>query len=232
MFRVDKSLNYGRSIISKYSKEGFYGSVLDLGAGQGIDLDIFKKQNSSIKSFAVENWTSNIKILEKNGHIVCGTDIEKEQLPFEDDSMDVVIINQLLEHTKDIFWIMHESTSILKISGSLIIGIPNLAALHNRVLLLFGNQPSCIQTKSAHVRGYTKDGLVDFINIFDGYKLEDCSGSNFYPFSPFFARPLSQLLPTLSVSLFFKFSKVIEYRDEYIVFPTENKLATNYFTGK
>jgi len=168
MLRIDKQLNYGRSIILNYAKKIECQSVLDLGAGQGIDLDIFKNQHPLIKSYVVENWGSNIEILEKNSHVVCGTDIEKERLPFDDNSIDCIILNQILEHTKDIFWIIHECTRVLMHSVSLIIGVPNLAALHNRVLLLLGKQPTCIQTNSAHVRGYTKGGMIDFMNIFPG----------------------------------------------------------------
>ena len=51
MLRVDKQLNYGRSIILNYAKQIECQSVLDLGAGQGIDLDIFKNQHPSIKSY-------------------------------------------------------------------------------------------------------------------------------------------------------------------------------------
>jgi len=136
MFHVDKQLNYGRSIIKMYAKQKKYKSVLDLGAGQGIDLDIFEEAQPSIKTFAVENWTSNQDILRSKGHSLCGKDIEKDILPFNDCSIDCIIMNQILEHTKDIFWILHECTRVLSIQGSLIIGVPNLAALHNRLILL------------------------------------------------------------------------------------------------
>ena len=228
---VDKQLNYGRSIILNYAKKIECQSVLDLGAGQRVDLDVFKKQHPLIKSYAVENWDSNIEILENNNHIVCGTDIEKERLPFDDNSIDCIILNQILEHTKDIFWIMHECTRVLTDGGSLIIGVPNLAALHNRIFLLMGKQLTCIRTNSAHVRGFTKVGVVDFINIYSGYKLTNFSGSNFYPFAPWLAKTLSRLFLELSVSLFFRFNKIKKYNDESIDYPGKNRLATNYFTA-
>jgi len=62
--------------------------------------------------------------------------------------------------------------------------------------------------------------------------LSDFPGSNFYPFSPFLAMPLSGILPTFSVSLFFRFTKVSEYNNQYIKYLIKEKLATNYFTGK
>jgi hypothetical protein len=73
MLNVDKQLNYGRSMILNYAKKIECQSVLDLGAGQGVDLDIFKKQHPLIKSYAVENWSSNMEFLEKSGHFVFTT---------------------------------------------------------------------------------------------------------------------------------------------------------------
>jgi len=103
MFSVDKQLNYGRSIILNYSKQLEYQSILDIDAGQGIDLNIFTNQHQLIKTFAVDNWSSNIEILEPKGHVVSGLNKEKEKLPFDGNSMDAIIFNQMLEHTKNIF---------------------------------------------------------------------------------------------------------------------------------
>ncbi len=140
-------------------------------------------------------------------------------------------MNQIIEHTKNIFWIIHECTRVLKINGSLIIGVPNLAAFHSRLLLLTGNQPFCIKVNSAHVRGFTKKDLVNFIEIFkNGFDLNDFKGSNFYPFSPYVAKLLSALFPTFCVSIFFKFEKQKKYANEYLKYPIEQKLATNYYT--
>ena len=81
-------------------------------------------------------------------------------------------------------------------------GIPNLASLHNRIILLFGEQPTSIEMLSAHVRGITKPSFTRFITA-DGYfHLIDVKGSNFYPFPPCISRVLSKLFPTLSTALF------------------------------
>ena len=84
--------------------------------------------------------------------------------------------------------------------GKLIIGVPNLASLHNRILLCLGRQPSPIKTHSAHVRGYTKYDLLDFLQSCfpEGYALKDFKGSNFYPFPPVVAKPLAQILPNMA----------------------------------
>lgn len=61
--------------------------------------------------------------------------IERDPLPFADESVDIFMANQVLEHCKEIFWIFSEVSRCLKPGGCFIIGVPNLAALHNRLLL-------------------------------------------------------------------------------------------------
>ena len=76
--------------------------------------------------------------------MVHSLNIENDSLPFPNGSVDVLILNQVLEHTKEILWIFHETTSALRVGGKVILGAPNLAAGHNRILLVFGKQPSLI----------------------------------------------------------------------------------------
>ena len=71
--------------------------------------------------------------------------------------------NQILEHTKEIFWILDQVSTVLKEGGHFLLGVPNLASLHNRLLLAFGRQPSPIQNNSAHVRGYTKPDVLQLL---------------------------------------------------------------------
>jgi hypothetical protein len=108
--------------------------------------------------------------------------------------------------------------------------VPNLASLHNRVLLAFGHQPSAIRVLSAHVRGFTRSGLTEFVET-DGYfRVVESRGSNFYPLPPGAARRLSRWAPGLAVGLFMRcerttrpgvFSEVLRTRS----------FETPYFVG-
>lgn len=40
--------------------------------------------------------------------------IERDSLPLADGQADLIIANQILEHTKEIFWIFHEVSRSLK----------------------------------------------------------------------------------------------------------------------
>jgi len=166
---IDKNLNYGRHIIQIFAKNiGKFENVLDIGAGKGMDLELFKKVNPKANFYAVEVYEPYVEILKSKGFKVIKNNIERDKLPFNNEAIDVVIANQILEHCKEIFWIFHEVTRVLKIGGYFIIGVPNLASFHNRLLLLFGKQPTCIQNVSAHVRGYTKEDIINFTNIWGG----------------------------------------------------------------
>jgi len=158
---------------------------------------------------------------------------ESQAIPLADESVDLVVSNQVLEHVKEVFWISHEITRVLKVGGHLLLGVPNLASLHNRLMLAAGYQPTCIQAASAHVRGFTKHDLLRFLNINfpQGYELEVFAGSNFYPFSPFLAQPLSKLFPNMAWSIFLLMRKVRPYQQEFLDFPVREKLETPYYLG-
>jgi SAM-dependent methyltransferase len=232
---IDTRLNYGRPHIKSFLRSALpYASVLDLGAGQGDDLLCAKKLNESAKLYACENYPPYVQLLTSKDISVFSVNIENERLPFDDESIDVIIVNQVFEHVKEVFWILEEISRVLSVNGRLIIGVPNLASLHNRALLLFGQQPTSLQNNSAHVRGYT---LPDFKALLNsgfpgGYKLEACRGGNFYPFPAFLAKPLSSLFPRMSWAIFMNFKKTKSYsKESYLKYVIDSRLETNFFLG-
>jgi SAM-dependent methyltransferase len=230
-FKIDRSLNYGRHIVRDFASSlGRISTCLDVGAGSGQDLDIIRTCHPEGQYHAIESWKPNVEILEKKAIQVIQLNFEENPLPYADCFFDLIISNQVLEHTKEIFWTMHEVTRTLKVGGHLIIGIPNLASFHNRLLLLAGHQPTCIQNKSAHIRGFTSSDLLSFMNIFpNGYKQVAMKGSNFYPFPALLARPLARAFPSLAWSNFFLLKKVSSYEDSfYVKYPVAERLETNF----
>jgi len=232
---IDRSLNYGRHHIEHFlSAAGAYRNVLDIGAGLGTDLLIARACNPQAALHAIEVSDEYARLLADKTIAVHALNIERDWLPFEDGTIDVVIANQILEHIKELFWVLHEVSRVLPVGGKFIIGVPNLAALHNRILLAIGRQPSPLKNNSAHVRGFTKhDLLMLFESCFPGgYHLQQYGGSNFYPFPPVLARPLAALLPNMAWGIFFLFEKKREYRDEFLRYPVQEGLETNFYIGR
>ena len=231
---IDRSLNYGRHWIEEFlRRKGPVATVVDLGAGHGTDLAIAKRLMPECALHAVECWPPYVEELSSQGIAVHPLNIERDELPFPSRSVDVVIANQVLEHTKELFWIFHETTRVLRSGGAFIVGVPNLASLHNRLLLALGRQPSPIKSASAHVRGFTRPDMLHFVESCfpGGYGLRGFGGSNFYPFPPVVARPLARLFPRMAWGMFFMFEKRREYTDEFLRFPAVQQLETNYFLG-
>lgn len=232
---IDRSLNYGRHVIRRFLKEiAPYEHVLDIGAGAGVDLGIAREICLAAKLSAVEVFPQSVALLRENSVDVYSLNIERGLLPFSEGVVDVVIANQILEHTKEVFWIFHEVSRILPMHGHFIVGVPNLAALHNRILLALGRQPSSIKTCSAHVRGFTRDDLLRFVEVCfpGGYQLVGFGGSNFYPFPPVLAVPLAQAFPTMSWGIFLLLKKIRDYSGEFLDYPDKESLETNFYRGE
>ncbi len=234
---IDRSLNYGRHLIGAFlgtANQQPMKVVLDIGAGWGNDLLLAREQNASCQLHAIEVHPECQRSLQHKGVIVHPLNIERDVFPFPDGSVDVVIANQIFEHLKEIFWVLHEATRVLRVGGHMIIGVPNLASLHNRILLALGRQPTCIQNHSAHVRGYTKHDLLTLLRtcFLDGYTLQAFGGSNFYPFPPFIAKRMASLFPNMAWGIFLMIRKERAYTKEFLTHPVERQLETNFFLGQ
>jgi SAM-dependent methyltransferase len=233
---IDFSLNYGRHILDRFTKELADQDprvIVDLGAGQGFDLQICRRNLPRAELHALESYPPNVEKLRSQDIRALPHNLEKDVFPFDSNAVDLVVANQVLEHCKELFWIFHEMSRVLKIGGHAYIGVPNLASLHSRVLLLFGRQPTCIRSASAHIRGFTRPDFVDFLeSCAPGlFTVQSVQGSNFYPFPPWLARPLARLFPHAAATMFIVLRKQREYRAEFLRFPQAERLETNYWVG-
>ena len=211
--------------------------ILDVGAGRGADLAKIvlnlERTGTIPELFAVESFPISIEVLGRLGVTVASIDIEHAVLPFDSDFFDVVICNQVLEHTKEIFWVISEIARVMKRGGTLILGVPNLGSLHNRIALLTGHQPPAIAVFGPHVRGFAVPDLRDFLETGGILKVKKVLGGNFYPFPPKVSRPLSWLLPSLAVSSFYVVERVGE-GNFLAIFDTDQAsvlVDTPYFRG-
>jgi len=208
--RVGDPLTFGRDIIPQWCLAYIRAArtspirLLDLGCGTGEDLQNIRAVAHAypLELSGVEFFDASASKSRDAGIEVFSLDIEKQLLPGNDGEYDIVIANQVLEHTKDIFWIVSEIARVLRPNGVFIVGVPNLASLHNRLLLLFGEQPTAIDVLGPHVRGFTAGGLTRLVEANGFFHVERTAGGNFYPFPPPISKWLSRLLPRMSVGLF------------------------------
>jgi SAM-dependent methyltransferase len=230
---VDRTLNYGREIVSRFVAKLEVQTAVDLGPGLGQDLNAVRAAHPAARLVGLETYPPYVNQLRGAGFEVVATDIERDSFPFASDSVDLVVANQVLEHMKEVFWVLHESARVLRVGGSLVIGVPNLASLHNRALLAFGRQPTSLANWSAHVRGYTRaDLLATIAKPFpEGFRLAEWRGANFYPLPGPLARLAARAWPGAAWGLFARFEKVVLYDGGYLRWPATHQLETNFFLG-
>lgn len=229
---VNHDETYGRHIVEKICKIIKPKNCLDIGAGNGEDLKIVRSISPEGNLYAIDFRPNNESLLKINAKII-NANIEYDDLPIDDNSLDFVIANQTMEHIKEIYWINHQVFKKLAINGYFLIGVPNLLALHNRVLPLFGYHPTCIKMISAHIRGYSIKDTSFFYNSIgkDFLRIEKVYGSQFYPFPRSVSRIMSKVFPSFSTCIFFLIRKIGIYETQFIDWPKEKVLETNYFIG-
>lgn len=205
-------LVYGRPILRRWAVGAARPErpirVLDVGCGYGDDLAAIREAlGGKAELFGLEGYAPYREDCAARGIDARDGDVERDRLPFEDGSLDIVLMNQVLEHTKDLFWIFSEVGRVLPAGGQFLIGVPNLAAWHDRAMLLVGMQPSGMKVLGPHVRGFTAPGLRAFAEADGFFKVADVRGSGFYPFPEKVAITLARWFPTLATGLFVRLER-------------------------
>ena len=152
-------LNYGRETIVKLTNRHFSNNeaetlrLMDLGLGLGEDVRhlINGLAPKQIEAFGLEFHKPYIREAEQKGIKVFQVDLERDSFPFDNSTFDIVLANQVLEHTKEIFWITSEAARVLRPGGLFLVGVPNLASLHSRIMLLLGMQPGDTETTACQL---------------------------------------------------------------------------------
>jgi SAM-dependent methyltransferase len=225
---------YGRHILDVVCRDATVGRCVDLGCGWGGDLMVVRRNHPGAQCIGIDVGSWNKESLLGAGIETLVLDIETQSLPFDDETLDMVIANQVLEHTKQVFFINHEIFRTLKVGGLLYLGVPNVLSLHNRLLGLVGVHPTCAKLISGHVRVFSKRDVIFFYETIAGRftALEGFYGAQFYPFPRRIARPLATLLPSLAVSIFFLIRKMAAYEGEFVDWLPKAELETNFYSGK
>jgi methionine biosynthesis protein MetW len=116
-------------------------------------------------------------------------DLNSDRIPFENNFFDLVTITEVLEHLHNTDHVIQEIIRVLKSEGYLLISVPNLAAWHSRLALLFGYQPYQCETNlifhagtiveldytAKHVRAFTLRTLKRFLEK-KGFKILQVAG--------------------------------------------------------
>lgn len=230
-------LTYGRDVVSGFVKDYIQTSglksvkILDIGCGKGDDL-ITIRDSIGIDNelYGIEMYEPNVKKCQEQGINISSSNIECEALPYSDQYFDVVVCNQVIEHLKEIFYVFSEISRVVKPDGLIVVGVPNIAAWHDRLAILLGNQPTCLKILGPHVRGYTVPSFRKFIETDGFFAFSRFKGSGFYPFPAFIAKSLSKMFPSLSTAVFFDIKRTAK-QGTFIEVLKSRFFETNFFDG-
>lgn len=154
--------------------------VLDVGCWDGANAEKYRTILGGTAR-GIEVFPKEANKARARGIDVAEVDLEGGRFPWAADSVDVVVVNQVFEHLKNVWIPMSEIARVLKPGGTLVFSVPNLASLHNRVMLGFGYQPSSIRTFGPHIRGYTYRQVRGFVEFGGYFQILRSVGVGFYP---------------------------------------------------
>ena len=117
-------------------------SLLDVGCWDGRTTIEYTRAAGGARAYGIEVFPEPASQAGQRGISVSVMDLEHDRFPWPDRSMDVVVCNQVFEHLKNLWLPMSEIARVLRADGHLLFSVPNLASLHNRVLLALGRQPT------------------------------------------------------------------------------------------
>lgn len=120
-------------------------SVLDLSCGEGELLVAFKELGCEVRGsrYRSEDYIIRQDRLQASAYassipIDEGVDLHKA-LPYADESFDVVILTELIEHLVEYRTVMYEAARVVRRGGAVIVTTPNIFRLHSRWnFFLFG----------------------------------------------------------------------------------------------
>lgn len=188
----DLLVTFARSAAARFREP----RVLDIGCGDGERV---RAVTNGGKCWGIEG-SAPAKV--PPGVEIVVADLEKP-LPVETGMFDLIIMNQVVEHIRNLDVLFSECRRILQPRGSLILATPNLASWHNIVALVLGQQAFSQSISQRYILGnrfsrlyrkpvqydfpqhchiLTAKGIEDLLQQY-GFRKSRVSGVNFFPLS-------------------------------------------------
>jgi SAM-dependent methyltransferase len=153
--------------------------VLDLGCGAGTTT---KALFGSRPGARVVGGDVSLQALgrytDRTGNP--GLQLDGQALPFPDQTFDVVVADDVIEHLVDTDAFAREVRRVLRPGGRLLLSTPNLAAWFNRIALVLGLQPAFSEVSFEGIFGRPGDDVVGHLRLFTTRALLEFLGHHGY----------------------------------------------------
>lgn len=203
--RIEIMLNLVDNAFVKSKKEKQNFKIIDIGGNTGVISKLLKDKGYNVSVADISDKA--IKSAKLKGLSTYKFDFN-ESFPIDDNSFDVVIAGEIIEHVLDTEMFLNECNRILSIDGFLVLSTPNLSTFFDRIRFLFGKMPRQInpyhEYLKLHIRQFNYNSLKTALN-YSNFKILKFK-SNYFAIDIFrkktiFCRFLAYIFPTLSSSL-------------------------------
>ena len=160
--RIKKMLRF----INKNSE----GKLLELGLTKGSVADTLSKEGTNLNLYGIDIYDRAIPEVNFIKHDL------NEGIPFGDNNFDYVVAGELLEHVFDDEMLLNEIRRVLKKSGKLVLSVPNVHFLYDRVMGLLGKMP-VFAYRSYHYHFYNKE-TITWLIWKSGFKIDSVVSSH------------------------------------------------------
>lgn len=133
-------------ILEKYLLSIKPKKILELGCGEG-SLALLIKNLTNAQVYGTDLSQSGVNLSKEKGIMAKKADLNKK-IPFENNSFDLLVSDQLLEHMFNTDQFLQECYRVLKKGGYLITITPNLSYWLNRILFVFGIYPIFLEVST------------------------------------------------------------------------------------
>jgi SAM-dependent methyltransferase len=157
------------------------GLIARLVGGPGLRvLDLGCRTGALTQHYAAGNTVVGVDVdlsaleaaAERLGIETVWADAE-EGLPFPDDSFDVVVAGELLEHLADPAAAVGHVRRVLKPGGRFVGSVPNAFRLKSRIRYLAGRHP---ETDATHLQLFTRVALERLLGDFEAVQIQFAVG--------------------------------------------------------
>ncbi len=138
----DSYIRTVRDVDNLYKNSRSGRNILEIGSFLGTVSISLKKIGYNISTLDIPEFykSSSLRSLyENNGIPFNGLNLRHSKLPYESNSLDIVIICEVIEHLNfNPLPVLMEINRVLKNDGYIYIGMPNQSRIQNRLKLLLG----------------------------------------------------------------------------------------------
>lgn len=200
-----------------------------LGASRAKLLDVGCADGAICAPFAHRAELSGLDVNDKflvkareRGFSTQVVDFERERFPYADDTFDVLVSGETIEHVVNTDWFMTEINRVLKPGGAAIFSIPNINQWISIPMMLVFDLPPRFSARfrAPHVRDFTPRTMKKCLRAF-GFDIERSTGTGY--FVPGLSRPvgvsMTRLFKRFAAEVVFltRKSKRVEYREELAI---------------